>query len=104
MSFNSIFKTAKRTKTTFFSDYKPSRRQSGLKRLHCTHFRPRTDHHNTRRTERLLNWQFAVLTRMLPSVEDRGQTDRIATPTRPGLRRCHWPRSILATPSQASLR
>jgi len=32
----------------------------------------------------------------LPSIEDRGQTDRprqcVTTPTRAGLRRCLWPR------------
>jgi len=26
----------------------------------------------------------------LPSVEDRGQTDRVITPTRAELRRCRW--------------
>jgi len=29
----------------------------------------------------------------LPSIEDRGETDRVTTPTHAGLRRCCWPRS-----------
>ena len=28
----------------------------------------------------------------LSSIEDQGQTDRVTTPTRAGLRRCRWPR------------
>ena len=28
----------------------------------------------------------------LPPVKNRGQTDRVTTPTRAGLRRCRWPR------------
>ena len=31
-----------------------------------------------------------IARRKLPSIGDRGQTDRVTTPTRAGLRRCRW--------------
>ena len=31
-----------------------------------------------------------IARRKLPSIDDRGQTDRVTTPTRAGLRRCRW--------------
>ena len=40
----------------------------------------------------------------LPSIEDRGQTDSVTTPTRAELRRCSWPRSRHAAPLTALVR